>query len=262
MKAWLSTEIHFGLVNVPVKMYAATSDHDLKSHLYKADTLEPIGQQWIVKDSDPTEVVAFGDTVRGFEAEDGSVVPVSKDEFASIESDAGKSIEVLKFVPADQINPLALESPYYLAPADPKKPVTGYALLRDRMANSDRVGIVRYAARGKAHMAVLRAAGAVLTLQNLMWADEIREPDFPVLNKPVEFKPQEVEMAQVLLESMYGDFDPAEYSDVYTDRLAELVEAKAAGEELAPVAHEPVEDVSDLLAALEASIKKSAKSAA
>jgi DNA end-binding protein Ku len=255
MKAWLSTEIHFGLVNVPVKMYAAIGDHDLKGHLYKADTLEPIGQQWIVKDSDPTEVVAYGDTVRGFEAEDGTVVPVTKDEFASIESDAGKAIEILQFAPAGQINPLALESGYYLAPADPKK-VKGYVLLREVMISSDLVGIAEYTTRGTTHQAVLRVQGDKLTLQNLAWADEVREADFPALHKPIELKPAELEMAQLLVESMYADFDPTAFTDTYQQRLGELVEVKAAGGELTPVTHTETEDISDLLAALKKSIAK------
>jgi len=261
MKAMLTTDIQFGLVNVPVKMYTAISSHDLRGKLYKADTLEPVGQQWIVKDSEPTEVVAFGDTVRGFEAGDGTVVPVSKGELSSVEDDAGKSIEVEKFVPADQINPLALESAYYLAPADPKK-VKGYVMLREAIAAQDRVGIVRYTTRGKTHMAVLRAAGDKLTLQNLAWADEVREANFPDLNKPVELDPKELKLAALLVESMHGDYNPADYTDTYTQRLTELVETKAAGGELAPVEKITAsEDVSDLLAALEASIAKKGKAA-
>jgi DNA end-binding protein Ku len=261
MKAWLTTEINFGLVNVPVKMYAAIADHDLKGHLYKADTLEPVGQQWIVKDSEPTQVVAYADTVRGFETEDGTVVSVTKDELASVEEDAGKTIEVLKFSPPDQINPLALENAYYLAPADPKK-TKGYVLLRETLKSQDRVAVTRYTARGKTHMAVLRAAGNKLTLQNLAWADEVRQADFPALDKPVELDPKELELAALLVQSMHGDFDPAAYTDTYTERLGELVEAKAAGGELAPVQKvEATEDVSDLLAMLQASIAKKKEAA-
>jgi len=116
---------------------------------------------------------------------------------------------------------------------------------------------VRYTTRGKTHMAVLRAAGKKLTLQNLAWADEVREADFPELDKEVELTDKELEMAQLLVESLHGNFDPDEYTDTYTERLTELVETKAAGGELAPVAKvAEVEDVSDLLAALEASIAK------
>jgi DNA end-binding protein Ku len=258
MKAWFTSSIEFGLVSVPVKAYTATSSHDIKFSEFRESNGEPVGRKYYGKTTD--EIFEYSEVVKGIETEDGVLVTVTRDELASIEVDAGKAIEVIQFSPAEQINPLALENAYYLAPADPKK-TDGYALLREKMASTDRVGIVRYTTRGKTHMAVLRAQGKMLTLQNLAWADEIRTPDFPALDKPVSLDPKMLDMAQLLVESMYADFDPTAHTDTYTDRLVELVAAKAAGEELAPVEKKASEDVSDLLAALEASIKKSEKAA-
>lgn len=252
MKAMLTTSINFGLVNVPVKMYAATSSHDQKFSMYRDSNHEPVGQQWVGKNTG--EVLEFADTIKGTEV-DGKLVILTKNDFDGIAEDAGKSIDVLQFSPAEQINPLMLESPYYLNPVDTKN-TEGYDLLLRVLTSTNRVGIVRYTTRGKTHMAVLRAQGTKLTLQNLAWADELRDPnELPTL-KMVEAKPAMLAMAEKLVESMHADFDPDEFEDTYTTRLNELVTARAGGEELAPVEHEEVEDVSDLLAALEASIQR------
>jgi len=258
MRTYLKATLVFGLVHLPVNVCKAVDSHDRRFHLYRISDgePEPVGQQWVGKVTG--EVVDYADTVRGIEV-DGTVVTVTKEEFADLEEDVGRYIEVLEYVPASQIDPIMLESAYYLAPADPKSVPKAYMLLREVMASADEVAIVRYTNRGKTHLAVIRAAGPVLTMQNLAWANEVREPDFlPVLNKPVELEAAHVEMARRAIESMHTDtLDLSRYTDTYTERLDDLIAAKASGATfvgLVPFV-EGTGYGDDLLAALEASIK-------
>lgn len=253
MRSMANTSISFGLVNVPVKVYKATEDHRVSFHQYHGGGCNgAVGQQRLCKTCG--EVIEYGDIVKGVERDDGELVIVTPEELAAVERETSAGIEMLQVVPAEQVNdPIISESVYYLVPD--AKSLQGYTLLREVLQESDRVAVVRYVMRDVAHMAVLRVRGKVLILQQIVWADEIREPEFAILDKPVELAPKTVKAAQQLLESMLGEFNHTEHTDGYVEHVRELVDAKAAGTMPAAVqAEEKAEDVSDLLAALEKSI--------
>jgi DNA end-binding protein Ku len=264
MRSKSTTSIAFGLVNIPVGVYTATESHDVKFHQYHIhDKQEPgrIAMQRVCAVCD--QVVAYADLASGVDLKETGqgkgegVVIVTDADKAAVHDDVGKTLEVLYFVHADEIDPIGLESPAYLAP--PAKASTrdleSYATLRTVLAESERVGIVRYSDRSKTHLAVLRARGDVLVMQNMAWPDEIREPEFAVLKKRVSLNPKLIKVASALMEAMQVEFNPADYTDAYTERMNELIEAKAAGQPLGLV-NDPdvVEDVADLMAALQKSI--------
>lgn len=260
MKSMLNTQITFGLVSIPVKVHRATESHNVESHQYHGgDCRGPVGYTRTCKTC--AEPVEWADIAKGFEGDDGQVVIVTADELAAVERETISGIEVLQFVQADEISPMILDTPHYLAPDPGKRKgggnLQGYALLRQVLDESHRVAVCRYVIREAAHMAVLRVEGNVLVLQNMCWADELRAPAWPDLDKRIELDPKMVKAAHALVESMMGTFHHGEYTDSYTEHVRELIHTKAAG--VAPVSAEQDEvgtaDVSDLLAALESSVK-------
>lgn len=256
MRATRTTSISFGLVNVPVKMYKAVDSHDVSFHQYHRDCMGSVGYVKACKDCG--ETLGSDQIVRGAEAGD-TIVTVSEDEMAAIEVQAGPEIEVVRFIDGTEVDPIAYESHYYLAPE--RAAVEGYALLRQVMVDTGRVAVVKYVMRrtgsvGKTHLGLLRPYGDnLLVVHTMSYPDEIRQPAFPVLDRAVELKPALVEMAHTLVDAMTGPFIAADYSDSFTDKLNELIAAKANGETITAADGEPLEptDVSDLLAKLQAS---------
>lgn len=261
MKSIWTASISFGLVNVPVKVYSAVEEHEIRARQIHAHDGGKITYKKVCASCN--EAVDNTDIAKGYDTEDGMVM-LTEDDLSSIVQDANREIEVLEFIAASEIDPLAYDRPYFVAPADvlgsgPKtRPSTAskaYALLTKVLADADRVAIVRYTMRSKTHLAALRVVGKgdTLAIQNLRWPDEIREPDFPAI-KPVEISEAELKMAGQLIESMTSEtFTPDKYRDDYQVELRELIEAKAVegdvtGQEDAPA------DVSDLIAKLEKSV--------
>lgn len=258
MRATKTTSISFGLVNVPVKMYKAVDSHDVSFHQYHRDCMGSVGYVKACKDCG--ETLDTHSIVRGVEHGD-TTITVSEDELASIEVQAGPEIEVVQFIDATEVDPIALEGHYYLAPD--RTSVEGYALLRRVMVDTGRVAVVKFVMRrtgsvGKSHLGLLRPYGDnLLAVHTMSYPDEIRQPAFPVLDRAVELKPQLVEMARTLVDAMTGPFVAADYTDTFTDKLNELIEAKANGETIVTANGEELvpTDVSDLLAKLEASAR-------
>lgn len=243
-------QLSFGLVNVPVKLMKATEDHDVKFHQVHAGCGGGVSMPRVCKDCG--ETVAYADLAKGIEY-GGSQVVVTTDELKELEDEAGSAIEVLEFVDATEIDPIMYEGTYYL---EPDGTTEGYALLRQVLVESGRVGVVRYT-HGKTHMGVLRVMGNVMVIHPMRWADEVRDAA-GLKNVPAatDLNPKAVAMAHALVESMVGTFDAAAYTDTYTERVGELVAAKAGGTKLTLVkAEAPAEGVDDLMAMLEASIK-------
>jgi DNA end-binding protein Ku len=250
--------VSFGLVSVPVKLYSATESHDISFRQVHAKDGGRIKYQRVC--SIDGEEVAYADIAKGYETDSGEMVILDDDDLADLPSHSSREISVEKFVPSEQIDPMMLEKSYYLEPE--KSGLKPYALLRDALRESDRVAVVTVALRTRTTPAVLRVRDDVLVLQTLMWPDEIRDPDFGSLRDVEPAKPQELKMAQLLLETLAGDYDPSEFEDDYADAVQALVEAKLEGGEVkrtkepAPSAGEVV----DLLAALQKSVA-AAKSA-
>ncbi|BBZ68588.1 non-homologous end joining protein Ku [Mycolicibacterium insubricum] len=252
--------ISFGLVNVPVKLYAATEDHDLKFHQVHAEDHGRIRYKRVCELCGA--VVDFRDIARAYTDDEGRSVVITDEDLATLPVEHNREIEVLQFVPAAEIDPMLYDRSYYLEPDS--KSTKSYVLLARTLDETDRVAIAAFALRNKTRLAVLRVRDLgkrpVMVVQTLLWPDEIRDPDFPTLDTPAEIKPAELTMAAQLVESMVDDFEPHRFRDDYQDQLHDLVEAKLQGEqafsaESPDTAPEAPDDVSDLLAKLEASIQ-------
>ena len=260
MRSIWKGSIAFGLVNVPVKVYSATEDHDIKFHQVHAKDNERIRYKRVCEVDG--EVVEYRDIAKAYESEDGQTVIITDDDIASLPEERSREIEVLEFVPASDLDPLMYDRSYFLEPDG--KSSKSYVLLAKTLAETDRVAIVNFALRNKTRLAALRVKDFskrdVMMIHTLLWPDEIRDPDFPILDKEVEIKPAELKMASQVVDSMTDDFNPDRYHDDYQEHLHELIQAKLEGGEAFATEEQPTEldeseDVSDLLAKLEASVK-------
>ena len=256
MRAIWKGAVSFGLVSVPVKLYAATESHDVSFRQVHAKDGGRIKYQRVC--SIDGEEVPYADIAKGYETEDGEMVVLTEDDLAELPSTSSREIAVEKFVPSDQIDPMLFEKSYYLEPE--KSGAKPYALLRQALLDADRMAVVTVALRQRTTVAVLRVRDDVIVLQTMMWPDEIRTPDFSV--DAGEVKPQEKKMATMLVETLAGDFDPAEFEDDYAEAVEALVKAKVEGGEVrrTPTSTKSSGEVVDLLAALQRSVD-AAKSA-
>jgi DNA end-binding protein Ku len=221
MRAIWKGAIAFGLVNVPVKVYSATEDHDISLHqVHNADGGRIRYQRRCEVCS---KVIDYSDIEKAFE-DDGRTVVLSKEELKSIPAENSHEIEVVQFVPSEQLEPMMFEKSYYLEP-DSKSP-KAYVLLRRALEDTDRVAIVQFALREKTRLGALRIKDDVLVLQSLLWPDEVREASFPALETSIRISAQEREMSAALVESMAADFEPEHFTDDYQVQLRKLIEAK------------------------------------
>lgn len=267
MRSIWKGSIAFGLVNVPVKVYSATEDHDLKFHQVHARDNGRIRYRRVCDECG--EIVEYRDIAKAYEADDGQIVVITDEDIAGLPEEHSREIEVLEFVPAGDIDPLLYDRSYYLEP-DGKSPKS-YVLLAQALSETDRVAIVHFALRNKTRLAALRvrtfSGHNVMVVHTMLWPDEIREPDFPSLQTDVEIRGPELAMANQVVESMADDFHPERYTDTYQQQLTELVESKLAGGEAftnpeSTARPEDTGDVSDLLARLEASVRRRREQAA
>ena len=254
MRAMWKGAVSFGLVNVPVKLYSATENHDISfRQVHRVDGGQ-IRYQRVC--SACGEVVAFDDVAKGYETPDGQMVVLTDEDLAALPNQSSKEIAVAKFVPAAQIDPMLFDKAYYLEPE--KAATKAYALLRDALQTADRVALVTVSIRQRMTMAVLRVHEGVIVLQMLLWPDEIRAADQVNLGGTDHASDKELAMAKMLVDSLSGDYDPAEFDDDYAAAVAALVAAKVSGGGLAPApaaAADAGEGV-DLLEALARSVDR------
>ncbi|OIJ26619.1 non-homologous end joining protein Ku [Nocardioides luteus] len=260
MRAIWKGAVSFGLVSVPVKLYSATESHDVSfRQVHKADGGRIRYQRICSIDG---EEVPYSEIAKGYETEDGEMVVLTDDDFANLPTTSSREIAVEKFVPSDQIDPMLFEKSYYLEPENTG--IKPYALLRQALLEADRVALVTVALRQRTTVAALRVRptenGDVIVLQTMMWPDEIRVPDFKV--EAGEIKDSEIKMANMLVETLAGDFHPEEFSDDYADAVEEMVKAKIEGGEVerTPTSTKTSGEVVDLLAALQRSVAAAKKS--
>ncbi|MFC0315652.1 Ku protein [Gordonia phosphorivorans] len=258
MRSIWKGDLSFGLVNVPVKVYSATESHDRSSHQVDAKDGTRIRYRRVREGTD-TEV-EFSQIANAYESDDGQPVILTKEDLATLPVNRSPEIEILEFVPADQVDPIYFDKAYYLEPAS--KSPKAYTLLAQALESTDRLAIAMFTLRTRTRLAALRVIDGVMTLQTLLWPDEVRKPEFAFLDQDVQIRPQELEMASSLIDTMATDFDPTQFEDVFEKELGKLIEAKSGGEQAFP---EPTaepeaegDEVADLLAALRASVSKKA----
>ena len=255
MRAIWKGAVSFGLVSVPVKLYAATESHDVSFRQVHAKDGGRIRYQRVC--SIDGEEIAYADIAKGYETEDGEMVILTDDDLAELPSTSSREIAVEKFVPSDQIDPMLFEKSYYLEPE--KSGSKPYALLRQALLDADRMAVVTVALRQRTTIAVLRVKDDVIVLQTMMWPDEVRTPDFSV--EVGEVKDAEVKMAHMLVETLAGDFDASEFEDDYAEAVEALVRTKIEGGEIkrTPTSTKSSGEVVDLLAALQRSVDAAKK---
>jgi DNA end-binding protein Ku len=253
-----SGAISFGLVNIPVKLYSAVSRKTVRFHQLDGRTGNRIQQKRV--NPQTGEEVPYEQLVKGYELSPDRYVVVTPEELESVEPKKTRMIEIEDFVELDQIDPIYYDHPYYLAPGPGA--AKAYALLLEALRATERVGIARVVIRSKEQLVAIRPHEQdVLTMETLLFGDEVVAPDsLDELDAAGEAEAgkREVDMARQLIDSLAADFDPSRYRDTYRDRVLELIEAKAEGQEITiePAAEE-AEPVPDLMAALEASIAQS-----
>ncbi|MFI6047606.1 Ku protein [Nocardia sp. NPDC051321] len=264
MRSIWKGSIAFGLVNVPVKVYTATEDHDIRFHQVHAKDGGRIKYDRVCTVCGKS--VQYADIDKAYESPDGDKVILTDEDFAKLPAAEKHEIPVLQFVPSDQIDPILFDKSYYLEP-DSSTP-KAYVLLATTLERIDRTALVHFTLRQKTRLAALRVRDGMLVLQTLLWPDEVRAVDFESLDGVAAPRPQEIKMAETLVESMSDDFDQDQYTDEYQIELKRLLdEAIASGTGKVPEQPEsaPAEmdaEVVDLVAALQRSLEASGRRAA
>jgi DNA end-binding protein Ku len=244
--------ISFGLVTIPVKLYSATEAKDVSFHQVRRSDGSRIKYKRVA--AVDGEEVAYGDIAKGYELSSGETVVLTDDDFKDLPLTTSRAIDVLQFVPLEEVDPIYFEKSYYLEPD--KAGTKPYVLLRDALEQSGKVAVVKIALRNRESLATLRVRDGVFVLETMLWPDEVRVPDFGFLDEEVEVRPQELAMAGSLIETLSGDFEPGEYKDGYREALQAVIEAKVEGREVVqPAQDQPTSGtVVDLMAALRASV--------
>lgn len=221
MRSIWKGSLSFGLVNVPVKLYAATEDHDVPLHQVHDKDGGRI--RYSRRCEIDGEIVDYEHIAKAYIDGDETVI-LTPEDLASLPAERSKDIDVVEFVPSDQIDSIMFEKSYFLAPDS--KSTKAYVLLRETLQATDRTAIVQFALRQKTRLAALRVHDDVLMLQTLLWDDEVREARFPELDEVPKITDAELKMSKALVESFASDFTPEKFSDDYQAQLRTLVEAK------------------------------------
>jgi len=249
-----SGAISFGLVNVPVKLYSAVSKKTVRFNQLNAETGNRIQQKRV--DPETGEEVGYDQIVKGYELTKDRYVVITPDELESLDPEKTRTVDIEDFVDLDEIDPVYYDHPYYLVPD--KGATKAYGLLLGAMKQANKVAIARVVLRSKEQLVAIRPAGDVLMMETMLFHDEV-VPSHDIEDLPdgkeLKATDRELKMAQQLIDSLSSEFDPTSYHDEYREKVLELIEKKASGEEIAvqPDAPEPAK-VPDLMAALEASL--------
>jgi len=259
MRAIWKGAVSFGLVNVPVRLFAATQEHDIRFHQVHREDGGRIRMKRTC--SIDGEEVPYDQIAKGYESADGRLVILTDEDFSGLPLATGREIEVVEFVPVEQVDPILYGRTYYLEPES--RAAKPYVLLREALETTQRLAVVKVAMRQRESLAVLRVRDRVIVLQTLLWPDEVRAASFDILEQDVDLRPQELTMAQSLIESLAADFEPDQFEDEYARALSDLVDAKLEGAAPAPAAEVEAgasTEVVDLLTALQRSVERARSS--
>jgi DNA end-binding protein Ku len=251
-RAIWSGSISFGLVNAPVKMYSAIEEHKLELHLVHEKDGSPIGYDKVCKKEG--KKVPADEIVKAYEVSDGEFVYLTDEDFEAAEEESYRTIEILAFVPREEIDPIVFHRTYYLGPADGAEKV--YALLVKAMEGSELAAVARYVFHDRQQLGTLRIRDGVITLEHMYYADEIRPTKGIVPSRRPKVDRKELEMAETLIERFTSTFRHEQYEDEYRGRLLKIVRKKQKGEEVhAEAPAEEREEPPDILEALRASVE-------
>jgi DNA end-binding protein Ku len=221
MRAVWKGAVTFGLVNVPVKLYSATEDHDVSLHQVHDKDGGRIRYQRVCEIDG--EVVPYQHIDKAYDDGERTVI-ITDEDLKALPAERSREIEVVEFVPTDQVDPIRFDKSYYLEPDSASN--KAYVLLREALESTERTAIVRMALRQKTRLAALRVFGDVLMVQTLLWNDEVREAKFPSLDEKARISDKELELSKQLIESLSSDFDPEQFVDEYQQELRTLIKAK------------------------------------
>jgi DNA end-binding protein Ku len=251
-RALWTGSISFGLVNVPVRLYSAISEHKLQFHFVHEKDDSPIGYQKICKLEE--KPVPDKEIVKAFEHRKGEYVYMTDEDFQAARVEGYKTIDITDFVLYEQIDPIYFAHTYYVGPQDGSEKV--YSLLVKAMEDSELAGIAKFVMRDRQYLGALRVREGTIVLEQLHFADEVR-PAKELRPKRQRVDKRELEMARQLIDSFAGDWRPDKYDDTYRDALRAVIEAKRKGKEVHVAAEAEEERPTDLLAALRASVEAS-----
>jgi DNA end-binding protein Ku len=249
-RAIWSGSIAFGLVNAPVRLYAAIDEHRMEFHFVHAKDGSRIGYQKVCKKEG--KAVPDDEVVKGYES-NGKVVLLEPEDFAAAAGEGTKTIEIIDFVPHEQIDPIFFERTFYLGPQDGAEKV--YALLVQAMEQAGLAAVVRFFFREHEQLACVRVRDGVLLLEKMYYADEIRPPDDARPGRKRNVDKRELDLALSLIERFTGEFDPSKYEDTYRKRLLGVIRRKGRGQTVEVPQVEERAAAPDLLAALRESIE-------
>ena len=246
--------VSFGLVNIPVRMFAATEDKDVRFKTLHKKCRTPIKQERVCPSCN--EKVGPDDLVRGFEYEPGRFVLIDDEDLEAIQPATARTAEILDFVDLREIDPIYFDRSYYLAPQD-NSGGKAYSLLCQAMQKTGRIAVARITIRNKQSLAVIRVLGNVLVLETIFYPDEVRPASqVPGIPDGVKIEERELDMATQLVENLTAEFQPDKYRDEYRENLMELIRKKAEGKEIVTAPEAPQRSVVDLMAALQASLQQ------
>jgi DNA end-binding protein Ku len=252
--------ISFGLVNIPIELHTAVRDHRPKFRMLHAKDKSPVRFERVcIRDGHP---VAWEDLVKGFEYSKGRFIVLTKEDFQAAAVEKTRTVDIIDFVKADEIDDRFFETPYYLVPA--KGGERAYALLREAIRASGRIGVAKFILRDAQHLAAVEAIDNALVLSVMRFDDELidaRQFDFPTANG---VRKAELDMAKALVNSLAAEWDPSKYSDEYRENLMKIIQGKLKGKEveLEPAAEPRQAEVVDLMERLRRSLQQSGGTAA
>jgi DNA end-binding protein Ku len=257
MRAIWKGNISFALVSIPISLFSATRRNELSFHYLHKKDMSPVSYKRFC-DSEETEV-PWEEITRGYEYEKGQYIEITDEDLEKADIELTKTIQIQEFVHEDEIDPLFFDKPYYLEPQ--KGGERAYALMRDALAESKKVGIAKVVLKSREHLAAVKAVGDMMTLQTMRFAHEIVETDSLNLPKKADISKKEMDLANTLIDSMSDKFDPKKYKDDYYDKAMEIIQMKVAGvSPAAPAAKIPgPSNVIDLMEVLKQSLSETKK---
>lgn len=245
--------ISFGLVHVPVKMFAATEDKDISMRMLHQECNTPLS--YVRKCSTCDREVEWAEIVKGYEYEPGQFVLFNKEELDKLAGEATKEIKILDFVNLTDIDPIYFQKTYYLSPADTG--VGAYSLLLESMRQTGKIGIAKVSIRSKSSLAAIRVMERCIVMETIFYPDEIRAVEqVPNLPEQIQVNDKELAMAKMLIDQLSTPFEPEKYTDDYRVAVLDAIERKVAGQEIKAAPQAPETNIVDLMSALQASLDK------